>query len=140
MDEFEKRLKRDAHAIQAEVSPELQSRIAASVRAVEPIRTVPEKRTPSTGLWWASSLTGIAAVLILVVVVNLNQPDVPPPQVTAIPDQTEPPVPVDQPMISPNLDIRSADFTSPLEQELLNLKADMEKARKNVREDVDFTF
>lgn len=140
MDKFEKRLKRDAHAVQAEVSPELRSRIDASLRAVEPVRTVPPERSASAMLWWASSLTGLAAVVVLVVIANFNKPDP-----GAVPDntvagQTEPPVPVEFPLITPNLNIRSAEFTSPLEEELLKLQADIEKVRKNVREDVDFTF
>jgi hypothetical protein len=43
-------------------------------------------------------------------------------------------------VLSPLLDVRNADFTSPLEEELLNLQSDLEKARKSVREDLDFTF
>jgi hypothetical protein len=49
-------------------------------------------------------------------------------------------MPVEFPLISPQLDLRSADFTSPLEEELLKLQADLEKARETVRKDVDFTF
>ena len=54
--------------------------------------------------------------------------------------RTEPPLPVDLPLLAPELDIRSAEFISPLEEELLKLRSDLEKARDNVREDVDFTF
>jgi len=141
MDEFEKRLKRDAHSVQAEVLPELRSRIDASLRAVEPIRpAAPVERRATASLWWASSLTGLAAVLVLVIVVNMNKPDVDPAQENVVAGQTEPPLPIDIPLISPKLDIRSADFASPLEEELQKLQADIEKAREDVREDVDFTF
>jgi len=140
MDEFEKRLKRDAHSVHAEVSPELRSRIDASLRAVEPIRPAPVERRPTASLWWASSLTGLAAVLVLVIIANVNKPDVDPVEENVVAGHTEPPLPIDIPLISPDLDIRSADFTSPLEEELLKLQADIEKARENVREDVDFTF
>jgi hypothetical protein len=140
MDEFEKRLKRDAHAVHARVSPELRSRIDASLRAVDPVRAAPDDRRSTGSLWWASSLTGLAAVLLLVVIVNLNKPDPDPVQEVEVAGRTVPPMPADIPLILPELDIRSADFTSPLEEELLKLQADIEKARENVREDVDFTF
>ena len=91
-------------------------------------------------LWWASSLTGLAAVVVLVVIVSLTRPDSEPVPENTVAGQTEPPTPVDFPLISPDLDIRSAEFTSPLEEEILKLQADIEKARESVREDVDFTF
>ncbi len=140
MDEFEKRLKRDADALQVEVTPALQSRIDASLRGVEPIRPVEAREHASSRLWWASSLTGLAAVIALVVIGNLNQPEsgVDPDSVLVV--RTEPPMLVEFPLISPELDLRSADFTTPLEEELLKLQADLEKARETVRKDVDFTF
>jgi len=140
MDEFEKRLKRDADALQVEVTPALQSRIDASLRGVEPIRPVPTRGQGSIRLWWASSLTGLAAVIALVVIGNLNQPESGVDQDSVLVVRTEPPMPVEFPLISPELDLRSADFTSPLEEELLKLQADLEKARETVRKDVDFTF
>ena len=42
MDEFENRLKRDAEDIRAAVSPELRTRIDASLRATKQIRPVPD--------------------------------------------------------------------------------------------------
>ena len=140
MDEFEKRLKRDADAVQAEVSPELRMRIDASLRGIEPIRPVSASKHAPNRLWWASSLTGLAAVIALVVISNLNNSDSAVEQDSVVVVRTEPPMPVDFSLISPELDIRSADFTSPLEEELLKLRSDLEKARENVREDVDFTF
>lgn len=140
MDEFEKRLKRDANAVHAEVSPELRSRIDASLRGVEPIRPVSATEHAPTRLWWASSLTGLAAVIALVVINNFNNSDSGVVQDSVVVERTEPPMPVGFPLISPDLDIRSAVFTSPLDEELLNLRSDLEKARENVRKDVDFTF
>jgi len=140
MDEFEKRLKTDAKAVKAEISPELRSRIDASLRGVEPIRPVPETRQGPNRFWWASSLTGLTAVIALVVIGSFNKPDSGSVQEVDVVAQTEPPIPVDFPLLVPELDIRSADFTSPLEEELLNLEADLDKARKNVRDDVEFTF
>ncbi len=140
MDEFEKRLKRDADAVKAEISPELRSRINASLRGVEPIRPVAAARPASARLWWASSLTGLAAVVALVLIGFLNKPESTGVQEIEVVEQTVPPMPTDLPLLAPELDIRSADFVSPLEEELLKLRSDLEKARENVREDVDFTF
>lgn len=143
MDEFEKRLKRDADAIEAEVSPQLRARIDASLQGVEPVRQAGKETTPVI-LWWASSLTGLAAAVLVIVLVNWNQPgaDVTPDETMAetrleaeLP--TVPEVPANEP---PMLDIRTADFASPLEQELENLQSDIEKARESVKKDLDFTF
>jgi hypothetical protein len=139
MDEFEKRLKRDADAIRPDASPELAARIEASIQGIEPIRPVEARPTSSNGLWWASSLTGLAAAIAVVVLVNWNQPavdDVPEAtvvDVTVPPDTvlTAPPIP---------LEISTADFASPLEEELDHLKSDLEKAREKVKKDLDFTF
>lgn len=48
MDNFEKRMKRDAAAIESEVSPELRARIDASLRGIEPVRQV--RREPASTL------------------------------------------------------------------------------------------
>jgi hypothetical protein len=140
MDEFENRLKRDAEAVKAEISPQLRSRIDASLRGVEPIRPVAAARPAANRLWWASSLTGLAAVIALVLIGTFNKPEPINVQEVDVVARTEPPMPVDLPLLSPELDIRSAEFISPLEEELLKLQADIERARENVREDVDFTF
>ncbi len=140
MDEFEKRLKRDADAIQAEVSPELRERIDASIRAAEPVRPVtPAAEHPPVNPWWASSLTGLAAAVIVIVLVNWNRPEpvtVPAEPVASVTVPADPD-PVARP---PMLDIRTADFTSPLEDELVRLQSDLEKARESVKKDLDFTF
>ena len=65
MDEFEKRLKRDADAIQAEVTPELRARIDASLRGTGQVRPANRQAEPApANLWWASSLTGLAAAVM----------------------------------------------------------------------------
>jgi hypothetical protein len=139
MDEFEKRLKRDAEAMQVEVSPALRSRIDASLRGVDPIKPVSESRQAPARLWWASSLTGLAAVIALVLIGVLNKPE-PAVQEIDVVARTEPLMPAELPLLSSELDIRSAEFVSPLEEELLKLRSDLAKARDNVREDIDFTF
>lgn len=143
MDDFAKKLKRDADAIEAKVTPELRSRIDASLRGVEPLRQV-RKEPATVNLWWASSVTGLATAILVIVLINWNQP-----VLDVSPDETLldtravaelPTVPEVQPGDPMLLDIRTADFTSPLERELQNLQSDIEKARESVKKDLDFTF
>ena len=137
MDEFEKTLKEDAAAIQPAVSPELRNRIDASLQGVEPIRPVRDTRSAGAGLWWASSLTGLAAAVVVIVLVNVDTPD--PAPVRPVVETTVPAV-VETPALMPMLDVRTAEFTSPLEEELLKLQSDLEKARETVRQDLEFSF
>jgi hypothetical protein len=138
MDEFENRLKRDAGAIQAELSPELKSRIDASLRATEQIRPVPESRTTGMNIWWASSLTGLAAAISIIVLINWNQPA--PVPVEPVATHTVPDLPDESADLNPPLLFKTADFASPLEEEMIRLQADIEKARESVKKDIDFTF
>lgn len=142
MDNFEKRLKADADAIDAAVSPELRVRIDAALRGVEPIRPVVGRaRSMPVGWWLASSLTGLAAAATLIFMLNRESPGpaVPPAETfvqTTVPEDPAP----DLVLMRPVLDVSTADFTGPLEDELVKLKADVEKARESVRQDLDFTF
>lgn len=139
MDKFEKRLKEDAAAIDATVGDEFERRLAASLAATQVAEPLPVRRSAPATLWWASSLTGLAAAVALIVVLNWNasgpevEADVPVARST-VPDLVEPLV------VPPGLDVRTAEFTSPLEAELENLRSDIEKARQTVREDLDFSF
>ena len=129
MDAFGKRLKQDAACIDASISPELEERLKASVYSTG--REVPERRPRSTtgGLWWASSLTGVAATLAIVAVVNLSGPE---PEVGI----TEPP---QQAFSVPQFDWKTkpAMLTQTLEQELVDLQSDLKKAEQTVRDDID---
>jgi hypothetical protein len=138
MDEFENRLKRDAGAIQAGLSPELKARIDASLRATEQIRPVPESRTTGMNIWWASSLTGLAAAISIIVLINWNQPA--PVTVEPVATHTVPVMPDESADLNPPLLFKTADFASPLEEEMIRLQADIEKARESVKKDIDFTF
>jgi len=140
MDEFERRLKRDADAIQAEVSPELRARIDASLRGTAQLRPASRKTEPApANMWWASSLTGLAAAVMIIVLINWDRTESVPVPAETIANVTVPadPNPL---MTPPMLDIRTADFTSPLEDELVRLQSDIEKARESVKKDLDFTF
>ncbi len=141
MDEFEKRLKQDADAVQADVSPVLRARIDASLSGIERIQPSDSVPRSPMQLWWAGSLTGLAATIVGLAVINWNSEDSivesqPPVVVRTVPLGSFP----DLATLAPELKIKSADFTSPLEEELLMLQRDIEKVRQNVREDIDFTF
>jgi len=139
MDEFERRLKQDAEDISGGISPELRTRIDASLRAMEQIRPVPESRAPGMNLWWASSLTGLATAVIVIALINWNQPaTVPLPAAEAANETVPDYVDEIQSFYPPRL--KTAEFTNPLEEELVRLQADIEKARESVKEDIDFTF
>ena len=129
MDKLAERLQRDAERIEVHVSEELDHRIAASLEGVVPEkpRTRPVERVRPAGFWWASSLTGIAAAALVIVVINLQQPDRP----------AETP-PADVLAAVPVIDwqAESAALTGPLEEELSKLQSDLKKAEEKVRKDI----
>jgi hypothetical protein len=146
MDEFKNRLKQDADAIRAETSPESRVRLDASLHSAReniPPLPVPQPRTSS--LWWTSSITGLTAVLLIVLMANWNRPLEPAaPKVSAAIETTpEPSVSLPEGWQMGGqilLNVESADLTRSLEEELSNLQSDLEKARKNVERDVKFAF
>jgi len=140
MDEFENRLKRDAEDIRAEVSPELRARIDASLRATEQIRPVPASRASGVNLWWASSLTGLAAAILVIVLINWNRPTTELAPAEQVAERTVPVAVDDLQGLNPPWLVKTADFASPLEEELAKLQADIERARETVKKDIDFSF
>lgn len=142
MDEFEKRLKQDAADIKAEVSPQLQARIAAAVHSAgRDVQRNPRSASVSN-IWWASSLTGLAAAVIVIVLMNLNQTGVeqqtPPTTVaTTVPDHREYLAELQE-----NLPLRTetVEFSQGLDEEWQRLQADLAKARQSISRDVEFTF
>ena len=145
MDELNTRLKQDADEIQADTSPELRARIDASLHAARGTKSVtsaPLVRPVS--LWWISSVTGLAAAILVILLMNWNQPveqevpdlsasNDPPLHSVSLPDDWS----VGDEFL---LNIESADLTRSLEEELINLQSDLEKARDNVERDVKFAF
>lgn len=143
MDDFEKCLKRDAQQIRIEPSPELQLRIDASLRAAREIGPATRRSTPSTTFWLISSLTGLAAAALVLLLIEWNQEDLVPPA-DAVARVEEPTsfvnLPEDWMTGEFPLNVKSADLTRSLEQELIDLQADLERARENVEQDVKNTF
>jgi hypothetical protein len=132
MDKLEQRLREDAALIRAEVSAELDERIIASLEAAAAERPAARERRRAAGsFWWASSLTGLAAAFGLIALLNLWPAD-------TVENGVRPTVagPVGDAPVMPLLRVETAVLTAPLEQELDNLEADLEKARKAVSEDL----
>lgn len=133
MDKLAKRLREDAAGIDANVSEELDNRIRASLQGLTPERTADtaQPRRPAL-FWWASSLTGVAAALALIVVVNLQSPE----PVPVVSDTAA------EPLVLPKIEwnAEAAVFTSPLEQEMEDLQADLKKAEQAVKQDIDRLF
>jgi hypothetical protein len=127
MDKLAKQLREDAAKINVEVSAQLDDRVRASLQGVtqEQARdNLPPVRPRS--MWWASSLTGIAAAAALILVLNLNQP-------VPVPPQNDFAVP---PILTPDLIFEKAMMTEPLEQELADLEADLKKAEEAVKKEI----
>ncbi len=148
MDELKSRMKQDADAIRTETTLKLRARIDASLHSArETMPPSPSTITPnrSFSLWWASSITGLTAAILVVVLANWNKPAEP--EVPDISAGTQ--MPLDNPVSLPEgwqfgeeilLNVESADLTRSLEEELINLQSDLEKAKENVERDVKFAF
>lgn len=132
MDDIGKRLKRDAGEIKAELTPELTARIRASIAAQAP----PAARARSTityRSWLAASLSGAAAAVLAIALLPRDAERLPEsPAAHTVPEYV---ASVDRAL---PLQVEQAEFTAPLEQELKNLQADLEKARRSVAEDISF--
>jgi hypothetical protein len=138
MDKLAKQLREDAATIDAEVSAQLDSRIQASLGAIGP-EAAPRQREPRrrpVSFWLASSLTGAAATLAVIAILNIVDTNEPAAVPRTVADNT--PQPIEIPVI--DLDVEAATLTGPLEQELEDLQADLRKAQEVVRGDVRIDF
>lgn len=165
MDKFESRLKRDAALIEADVSSRLAERIDASLHSAG--RELPGRKATSNkpfddqlsaslasptkprlalgSLWLASSLTGLAAAVAVFWVLSGDGES----SIADTPETTTvtsvPPVPDHREYLAQlqrnlPLNVENVEFTEGLEQEMIRLRADLERARANVSRDIDFTF
>jgi len=133
MDKLALQLREDAEKIDAGISPELDARLTSSLQGVKPESVRRSQReSKSFSFWWASSLTGVAAAVLIIVVANLRTPE---------------PVPVaagttPTPLILPSIEwnTKSAVLTSPLEQEIDDLQSDLKKAEEVFKQDIDRLF
>ena len=128
MDKLAKQLRADAERIEVTVSDELDRRINASLRAVTPVELRPDPVASKPPLfWWASTLTGVAAAIAVIAIVNWQVPD-DPALVT----------PVNIAAAVPSIDLKaeSAMLTGPLQEELDKLQSDLKKAEEKVKRDI----
>lgn len=135
MDKLAEQLRADAARIESSISPELDARIRASLQGITPepaAQRASKRESKSFSSWWMSSLTGVAAALVLIIFVNLRAPDPAPVVSNSTP----------QPLILPTVEwhARTAVLTSPLEQEIDNLQSDLKKAEEAVKQDIDRLF
>ncbi len=133
MDNLAKRLREDAQQIESTISPELDERIRASMHGMTPERPAKSKLSShSMSLWFASSLTGVAAAIAIIAIVNLQGPEPGPANTSTTP------LPLYLPAIEWNA--KAAVLTSPLEQEIDDLQSDLKKAEEAVKQDIDRLF
>ena len=137
MDKLERQLKQDAGLIKADLSPELQKRIHASLESTRQVEQIPRKaETPGVSLWWASSLTGLAAAALVIILINWNP--------TTDPQEVQPVASTPGTVVSIQsgfpLNVETAEWATPLEEELKNLQSDLEKARESVERDLRQSF
>lgn len=131
MDKLAQQLKQDAAAIEVDVSPELDRRLAASFENVQPQPQLP--RRSKQWFWWASSLTGVAAAVALVAVINFDSNDSY--NETETTAHVSPVVELDK---TPSIDwhTESAMLVGPLQKELDALESDLKKAEARVRKEI----
>jgi hypothetical protein len=132
MDKLARQLRDDADRIDCTIPDELDRRIRASLEGITPETTGrPPGARRSPWFWWASSLTGVAAVATAVVLINRPVP-APEPVAEVTPKA----------FVMPRLEwqVRSAVLTMPLEQEMQDLESDLKKAEKVVKQDIDRLF
>ena len=129
MDKLAKKLREDAERIDVSVSDELDRRIDASLRAVTPAQEAQRPVASKPPLFWlASTITGIAAAVAVIAVVNWQVQDEP--SVSATPSNIVAAVP------SIDLKAESAMLTGPLQDELDKLQSDLKKAEEKVKRDI----
>jgi hypothetical protein len=139
MDKLASKLRADAANIDAQISAQLDSRIRASLNAIEP--EVARQRQPvrrPVSFWLASSLTGITAALALIAALNMIDSNQPEPVPQNVVGNTVPPVGI--PVLDLDLEVEAAMLTGPLARELEDLQADLKKAEELVRGDVRIDF
>jgi hypothetical protein len=139
MDKLASKLRADAANIDAQISAQLDSRIRASLNAIEP--EVARQRQPvrrPVSFWLASSLTGITAALALIAALNMIESNEPEPVPQNVVGNTVPPVGI--PVLDLDLEVEAAMLAGPLARELEDLQADLKKAEELVRGDVRIDF
>lgn len=130
MDKIAEQLRNDAEQIDVTVSAELDARIRASLQGVrQETGRMPAAGGRNVSFWWAGSLTGVAATIAIIGIINLSEPE---PEAAV----TEPPLPsfaMPQFKWKP----KAALLTETLEQELRDIESDLKKAELRIKKDLD---
>ncbi len=132
MDKLAEQLKDDAAQINVQISEEFDRRMMASLEAAtSEAPSAPRIKQRPAVFWWASSLTGVAAALVLIAVINSLS------QVEDAPFVLPTTSPVSVATI-PSIDWKaeSAMLTRPLQRELEDLQADLKKAEEKVKKEI----
>jgi hypothetical protein len=128
MDKLAQRLRDDADKIETRVSPELDERIRASLQGISPQPARPSAPPARPiSMWWASSITGVAAAIAMIVIFNSQQPE---PELITEPSKAPPAMPF------LDWNAQTAILTSPLRKEYEDLQADLKKAEKALKDDI----
>ena len=133
MDKLAQQLRQDADNIECTVSDALDDRIRASLEGTTPVpQRRPARESKSFSFWLGSSLTGVAAAIAAIVMLNLQAPGPGPEVVQSIPHA----------LVVPTIKWRAetAVLTSPLEQEFEDLQTDLKKAEEAVKQGIDRLF
>lgn len=129
MDKLARQLREDADRIEVGISDELERRIDASLRSVtpEPVSRAQVPRARPALFWWASTITGVAAALSVIALINFQVADERAAPATTYVAALPPPI---------DLNAEAVMLTTPLRQELEDLKSDLKKAEEKVKRDV----
>lgn len=127
MDDFEKRLKEDAAAIDAEPSAALRARIDGSIAPV--VRHAPSPRG-GYPVWFGLAFAAGIAVLALLLLPRAETPVAEPPAFAATPEFSE------QQPLPFRLEVQPVELTEPLNDELSSLRTDFERVRRAIEQDL----
>ena len=129
MDDLAKKLRSDARDIEVSISPQLDDRIRASLEsATQEGAAAPVRKSQPASFWWASSLTGVAAAVAVIAIINLSGP--------AEEEGITQPPPPSMSVSRIDFNLQPAVLTQTLEQELQDIQADLKKAEQVVRDDL----
>lgn len=141
---FDAALRADAARIRAGLTAGTERRIAAALARERPLAVAKERRESFLRPWLAGTLAGLGAAAMVVLLIGRSGSESPVPAPDAsLADASREEMPselLQSFRAQVPLNAETAELTAPLEQELRNLKSDLEKARDDVERDLALTF
>ncbi|MEQ8208138.1 MAG: hypothetical protein RIA65_18335 [Woeseia sp.] len=133
MDKLDQQLAQDAAAIDAELTDTWRQRLDARWREARPVTAEVSSGWQRPALRFAGLAAGLVGLLVASGLFQRTRPieDV---RLATVPPYTQEAV---RPL---PLEVEQVDLTQPLQQELLNLQADVEKARQSIERDLRRSF